>query len=80
VFSTGPFDWVVHPARKIMSFSTWKKNQPPGQIKGLCNGFSIRAPGHNLVPLDHVCRINLTLKPVFQSAEMGEAERLREWQ
>jgi hypothetical protein len=34
----------------------------------------------NAVPPDRDCRVNPTLKPVFRSAETGEAERLREWQ
>jgi hypothetical protein len=34
----------------------------------------------NAVPLDRGCWVNPTLKPVFWSAETGEAERLREWQ
>jgi hypothetical protein len=34
----------------------------------------------NAVPPDHGCQVNPTLKPVFRSAEMGEAERLGEWQ
>jgi hypothetical protein len=47
-------DRVVHPARKIVCnfilYNTRPKNLPPGQMKGLGNGFSIRAPGQNLVP------------------------------
>jgi hypothetical protein len=34
----------------------------------------------NAVPPDCGCRVNPTLKPVFRSAETGEAERLRERQ
>jgi hypothetical protein len=38
---TGAIDRVVNPGQK---------NQLPGQIKELGNGFAIRAPGQNLVP------------------------------
>jgi hypothetical protein len=34
----------------------------------------------NAMPPDHGCRVNRTLKPVFRSAETGEAKRLQEWQ
>jgi hypothetical protein len=34
----------------------------------------------NEVPPDRGCLVNPTLKPVFRSAVMGEAERLREQQ
>jgi hypothetical protein len=34
----------------------------------------------NAVPPDCGCRVNPMLKPVFRSAETGEAERLRERQ
>jgi hypothetical protein len=44
-FSTGPLDWVAHPARKMIFHLAHGLTL----LKELGNGFSIRAPSQNLV-------------------------------
>jgi hypothetical protein len=43
-------DALLQSSKHYLPFSTRPKNQPSSQIKGLGNGFSIRAPGQYLVP------------------------------